>query len=232
MKRRTALTPPLYRAGGRVRRHIRARPRLFVSAVVGAVAAFGMPGAPGATLRAVIGWDTGVAVFLILVFVMAARANSATMSRHAEREDEARWAFLALMAAAAFFSMFAILGMIRGARGAQGGISLALTLLGGATILLSWLFAHTVFAVHYAHDYFAERGAGAVPGLAFPGAREDPDYWDFLYFSFVVGMTCQVSDVQVVAQRWRRLVLAHGIVAFLFNTVVLALCINLIAGLL
>ena len=100
------------------------------------------------------------------------------------------------------------------------------------TILLSWVFAHTAFAVHYAHDYYADRSAQVSPGLLFPGDAGDPDYWDFLYFSFVVGMTCQVSDVQVATQPWRRLVLAHGVIAFVFNTVVLALSINLLAGLL
>jgi uncharacterized membrane protein len=128
--------------------------------------------------------------------------------------------------------MFAILGPVHQAKNAAGGISLGLVLLGGATIVLSWLFAHTAFAVHYAHEYFADRGPRHEPGLIFPGRAKAPDYWDFLYFSFVVGMTCQVSDVQVATQSWRRLVLAHGVVSFLFNTVVLALSINLVAGLL
>jgi len=95
---------------------------------------------------------------------------------------------------------------------------------------LSWLFAHTVFAVHYADEYFIDLAENRPPGLNFPSEQDDPDYWDFLYFSFVIGMTAQVSDVQVLTQHWRRLVLAHGILSFLFNTVVLALSINLLAG--
>ena len=102
--------------------------------------------------------------------------------------------------------------------------------LAGITVVLSWLFAHTIFAVHYAHDYFNDLAENRPPGLGFPEEHEDPDYWDFLYFSFVVGMTAQVSDVLVLTQRWRRVVLAHGILSFLFNTVVLALSINLLAG--
>ena len=81
-----------------------------------------------------------------------------------------------------------------------------------------------------AHDFYSDITVKRPPGLLFPGGQPDPDYWDFLYFSFVVGMTCQVSDVQVATRFWRRLVLTHGIVSFLFNTVVLALCINLLAG--
>jgi uncharacterized membrane protein len=126
--------------------------------------------------------------------------------------------------------MFALLGLLHEARAASGHLSVELTLLAGATILLSWLFAHTAFAVHYANDYYADAAASRPKGLLFPGGHADPDYWDFLYFSFVVGMTCQVSDVQVATRFWRRLVLAHGVVSFLFNTVVLALCINLLAG--
>jgi uncharacterized membrane protein len=107
---------------------------------------------------------------------------------------------------------------------------IALSVLAGITILLSWLLAHTVFALHYAHEYFRDLAENRPPGLNFPSEHDDPDYWDFLYFSFVVGMTAQVSDVQVLTQPWRRLVLAHGILSFLFNTVVLALSINLFAA--
>jgi uncharacterized membrane protein len=189
------------------------------------------PSGSGASFRAVVGWDAGAVVYLGLIMVMAARATPVSMRRRAEAEDLARWAFLGLMAGAAFFSMFAILGPVHNAKAAPGGISVGLVLLGGATILLSWLFAHTAFALHYAHEYYAPRIA-PLPGLDFPGKDVPPDYWDFLYFSFVVGMTCQVSDVQVTTQSWRRLVLVHGLVSFLFNTVVLALSINLVAGLL
>jgi uncharacterized membrane protein len=105
-----------------------------------------------------------------------------------------------------------------------------LSVLAGLTILFSWLLAHTVFALHYAHAYFTDLAADRPQGLDFPSEHDDPDYWDFLYFSFVIGMTAQVSDVQVLTQPWRRLVLAHGILSFLFNTVVLALSINLFAA--
>jgi uncharacterized membrane protein len=154
------------------------------------------------------------------------------MHRRAAAEDEARWAFLGLMAAAALFSLFELVGPLHQARSAAGRASVVLTLLAGATLLFSWVFTHTMFAVHYAHAFYADRARNLPPGLLFPGQPADPDYWDFLYFSFVVGMTCQTADVDIAAQHWRRLVLAHGVLAFLFNAVVLALCINLLAGLL
>jgi uncharacterized membrane protein len=208
------------------------RPRLLIAAIIGIAAAAAAPHALGPPLRAVIGWDVGAGIYLILTLIMAARADAASMRRRAAREDLTRWVFLALMAGAAFFSMFAILGPVHEAKNTAGGISVGLVLLGGVTILLSWLFAHTAFAIHYAHEYYAGRGPARAAGLIFPGKAESLDYWDFLYFSFVIGMTCQVSDVQVATRPWRRLVLLHGVVSFLFNTIVLALSINLVAGLL
>ena len=207
---------------------LRARPRILAAIVIGAAAALLFP--EPLYLRAVIGWDTGIVVYLGLMFALAIGATPQSMHRRAELEDATRWVFLALMAGAAWFSMFALLGILHEARSAGGHLSVELTLLAGATILLSWVLAHTAFAVHYAHDYYSDRAAARAPGLLFPGKPGDPDYWDFLYFSFVIGMTCQVSDVQVATRLWRRLVLAHGVLSFLFNTVVLALCINLLAG--
>jgi uncharacterized membrane protein len=213
-----------------VLRHLHARPRAIVGAAVGTVVGLLLPHSFSLTVRAVIGWDAGAILYLTLAIVMAARATSASMRRRAALEDEGRWVFLGVMAGAAFFSMFAILGVMREAKGMDGSLMIPLTLLAGVTILLSWLLAHTVFALHYAHGYFKDLDENRPRGLDFPAEDEDPDYWDFLYFSFVVGMTAQVSDVQVLTQSWRRLVLAHGILSFMFNTVVLALSINLFAA--
>jgi uncharacterized membrane protein len=219
---------PVGRLWHHTHRHFRARPRLFVSIAVGLLVTFLMPGHLGSTLRAVVGWDSGAAIFLILIIAMAVRATPASMRRRAALEDEAGWVFLILVAGAAFFSMFSILSLLREAKSAGGSVTALLSLTAAGTILLSWLFTHTMFAVHFAHEFYNDDKT--TPGLEFPGKEEDQDYWDFLYFSFVIGMTAQVSDVQVLTQGWRRLVLAHSILSFLFNTVVLALSINLLAG--
>jgi uncharacterized membrane protein len=230
--RRTATAPPPLVAGGKRARwqFIRARPRLYIAIVVGIATALLLPEVMPVTRRAVIGWDVGIVVYLALLLTMAAQATPQSMQRRAQLEDATRWLFLGLMAGAAWFNMFAILGLLHDGRDAAGHVSVALALLASATILLSWLFAHTAFAVHYAHNYYTDLATKRPRGLLFPGDPHEPDYWDFLYFSFVVGMTCQVSDVQVATRFWRRLVLAHGVVSFLFNTIVLALCINLLAG--
>jgi uncharacterized membrane protein len=208
----------------------RAHPRLIIGTVVGVVIALAMPASIKPATQAVIGWDIGILCYLALILGMAARATPKSMQRRAAQEDATRWILLPLISAAAWFSMFALLGLLRAARETSGHVSVELTVLAGATILLSWLLAHSMFTLHYAHDYYADLAAKRPTGLLFPGQPRDPDYWDFAYFSLVVGMTCQVSDVQVAGRSWRRLVLAHGVVSFLFNTVVLALSINLLAG--
>lgn len=95
--------------------------------------------------------------------------------------------------------------------------------------MLSWAFIHTMFALHYAHEFYGEN-AGRGGGMAFPGGDERPDYWDFIYFSFVIGMTSQVSDVGVTSKQIRRTVAAHGVVSFVFNAALLALTVNIAAS--
>jgi len=113
--------------------------------------------------------------------------------------------------------------------GASEGRKPAQVILAGITILLSWAFIHMIFALHYAHEFYGEDDT-INGGLAFPGGDQEPDYWDFAYFSFVIGMTSQVSDVGVTSQQIRRTATAHGIVSFLFNVALVALTINVVAG--
>jgi uncharacterized membrane protein len=95
------------------------------------------------------------------------------------------------------------------------------------TIVLSWAFIHTMFALHYAHEFYDESDGR---GLTFPGGEDEPDYWDFVYFALVVGMTSQVSDVGVTSKVIRRTVAAHGVVSFFFNVALLALMVNIAAS--
>ena len=172
-----------------------------------------------------IGWDVGVALYLALAFRVMGTTDIDGMRRHAARQDVGRHALLFLTAAAALASLGAILAELGGANKAPAHLGLAVV-----TILLSWMFTHTIFALHYAYEYYdQEKHRGG--GLAFPG-DEPPDYWDFLYFSLVIGMTSQVSDVAVTSNRLRRMVAAHGVVSFVFNATLLALTVNIAASLL
>jgi uncharacterized membrane protein len=133
-----------------------------------------------------------------------------------------------LTASAAFASLGAILAELGSAAGVGGTRPPAHLVLAGVTIIMSWAFTHTMFALHYAHEFYAQND-GKGGGLLFPG-NEDPDYWDFVYFSFVIGMTSQVSDVAISCKPIRRTAAAHGVISFVFNAALLALTVNIAAS--
>ena len=143
--------------------------------------------------------------------------------RAATQEDEGATAILLLAAIAATASLGAIFAELAQVKSGDLGYGYHVALAVG-TVLLSWAFTHTIFALHYAYDFYGE--GQRAKGLKFPD-DDKPDYWDFIYFSFVIGMTFQVSDVQVTNKGIRRLVTAHGVVSFLFNTTVIALTVNM-----
>ncbi len=192
-----------------------------------------LPGTLAMSLRIAIAWDGGVVVFLVLTGWMVARGPSAGMRATVLLNDQGRAGVLLLVLCAIAASVAAIFFLLKrpGTGGGTPGLQLTAAVL---TIVCSWLFTHVMFALHYAHRFYrddpATRENDATGGLTFPGA-DAPHYWDFLYFSFVIGMTCQVSDIQVTSRAMRALVLWHGILAFVFNTIVLALSINIVAGL-
>jgi uncharacterized membrane protein len=209
----------------RALRIIRIRPRLFLSAAVGIAVAILLPATLHGATRELIAWDVGVALYLILAIKIMATSDIDKIRRQAARQDEGRIAVLFLTAVAALASLGAILAELGGANKAAPHLALAVV-----TILLSWMFTHTIFALHYAYEYYDEnkhRGGG----LKFPG-DDPPDYWDFLYFSLVIGMTSQVSDVAVTSGKVRRMVAGHGVVSFIFNATLLALTVNIAASLL
>ena len=126
------------------------------------------------------------------------------------------------------------IGLLQKQSGEGGAMEALRVALAGGVVVTSWTLIHTVFAVHYAHGFY---GDGPAPGadddaggLQFPGQDELPDFWDFFYFSLVIGMTCQVSDVAVQARSIRRVAGAHGVVSFFFNTALLALTVNIAAS--
>ncbi|PWR20472.1 DUF1345 domain-containing protein [Zavarzinia compransoris] len=202
------------------------RPRFAAAALVVAGAFLGLPAGMDASLRPVIAWDLGLAAYLAATWAMMLRSDEAALRRRARRQDVGQWLIIALALAGAAATMAALIGFLRESSGGHGSLGLALVFW---TILSAFAMIHTLFAVHYAHAYFA--APHDRPPLIFPGG-EVPDYGDFLYFAFVLGVAAQVSDVAVADRRLRRGVLLHGVAAFLFNTVVLALVVNIAASLL
>jgi len=207
----------------RIFRILHARPKLIASIALGAAVALPLPQEWRSITRVLVGWDAGVLLYLAIVYWTIARSEAAHIRGHAAREDEGRVAILALTVTAPLVSLAAIVVLLGGGEGKNDPAQLVFAI---GTILLSWGFVHTIFAQHYAHEFYSERPQG---GLKFPGG-DKPDYWDFVYFSFVVGMTFQVSDVAITSRRIRHTVTAHAIVAFLFNMALVAIMINIAAS--
>ena len=206
----------------------RARPRLFASGGVGILVAVTLAfSTPWRRVTGVlVGWDTGIAIYLGLAVYMMGRSEIGDIRRRAADQDEGQLTILGLTVASALVSLAAIVVQLGTSR-TNGGRQPGSLLLAMVTIALSWAFIHTMFALHYAHEFYDESSGR---GLAFPGGEEDPDYWDFLYFALVVGMTSQVSDVGVISKEIRRTVAVHGLVSFVFNVALLALMVNIAAS--
>lgn len=222
-------------AGIRLPVQIAAHLRLLTAFLVGVAVFLAAPHRHGVPTRALFAWDIGATLLLFLLVLLITRSTTERMRQRAAIQDAGRWAILAVAVAGALFSLLG-LGFVQShIKSADPGESAAYIGLIAVTILTAWMVTHAIFALHYAHDYYgpatdADDDDGLVGGLEFPGEKQ-PDYWDFMYFSFVIGMTCQVSDVQVSGRMLRRLALAHGVISFLFNTIILALTINIVASL-
>jgi len=183
-------------------------------------------------IRLVLLWDVFALVYNISCWIVIFTRTVDEIRKYARKEDGSRVFVSIAILVACFASMLMVLLLVLSEEAKQADkllyIPVAL-----AGILFSWAMVHTVFAFHYAHLFYDDDEDGVekqAGGLEFPG-EDDPDYLDFAYFSFVIGMTFQVSDVEISARKMRRIGLLHGIIAFLLNTFVVALTINLIAGL-
>lgn len=205
-------------------RLVYARPRTSLSIACAIAAFFLLPPSPRLVTRLLIGWDTFVALYIVLVYAMMLRSSLATIRRMAALQDDGRFLIPLLTALGAFASLAAIVFEL-----GQGQHKPAELTFATATVALSWAAVHTGFALHYAHEFYRGDKPG---GLQFPsGGKEDhADYWDFVYFSFVIGMTAQVSDVGITDKTIRRIATAHGIISFVFNTALLALMVNIAAS--
>ena len=226
----TETPPPSTRP--RLLRMIAARPRLFSCAAIGVATLLLLPESAVQLpiTRLLVGWNVGVFLYLLLAAHLMFWSPHERMRRRALLQDEGRIIILALVIAAAVMSLGAIvaeLSVVREIHGAQRYGHIALTVL---TIVSSWAFTQVMFALHYAHDYYASEQHGNPGGLLFPGGHA-PDYGDFLYFSCVIGTSGQTADVNIDGRVMRRAALVHCVLAFFFNTTLLALSINIASGL-
>lgn len=182
--------------------------------------------------RLAIGWDVGTGAFIATTLFRMARAEGVDVirKRAAALDQAGRWV-LPLSLLAALASIVIVIG-----EATRGGAPLTSGLLSLATVGLSWTFIHLIFALHYAHAFYQQADGPTQKGkdrggLIFPGETE-PDYWDFLHFSLIIGVASQTADIEIADRGIRRLSSIHSLTSFTFNTVILALTVNLMVGLL
>lgn len=214
---------------------LRMRPmqRIIVSVLISAVAYFIIPSIMSTLIRVILLWDIFSISYLIISFIVIKKRTIVSIRKWAKKDDGSLAFVFFLIITASFASMVTVLLLILSQKNASSTESLYLPVV-IASIFLSWIMVHTVYTFHYAHMYYnadtndPEKDAY---GLEFPEKDPKPDYIDFAYFSFVIGCTFQVSDIEISSSRIRRVVLFHSLLSFGLNTFVVALTINLIAGL-
>lgn len=213
---------------------LRLRPRLLIAIAFGLGVGLLVPDALRTVTRLLLGWNATVWLYLVLIGLMMRHPDHGHLRRQAAAHAEGAFVVLIIVVAAAAASMAAIVAELGGARSGNGEPAWPELLLALATLVGSWLLLPVEFALTYASRYYA--AGAAAGGLDFPGIDENaggaaaPHYADFLYFSFTIAATAQTSDVAVTTRAMRKLVVAHGVVSFAFNTMVLALAINMAAG--
>lgn len=207
-------------------RFVRARPWLVLSSIIFIVACMvlTMSGLKPASAL-LLSFDLSALLYLGMLARMFNRANAEHMCRQAHTQDVGRRGTLWVAVMLSIVVLVALSTELHAAKG-SGAKAMGMAAL---SIVLSWLFMNTMYALHYAHGYYGDFGK-QHEGLEFPGTKQ-PDYWDFVYFAFVVGMCFQVSDVQITSHTLRRTALLHSVVAFFFNVFIIAISVNIAAGL-
>ncbi|MGR3522483.1 MAG: DUF1345 domain-containing protein [Paracoccus sp. (in: a-proteobacteria)] len=200
--------------------------RFLVALAVGALAVLVAP--RGIIDRVLLGGDLFFAVYLAASGLHARHLTAGDLRRHGREDDEGAGLIVALAVAAIALSLSAVIGALGTAKGQGSALQPLLAVL---SVPLGWATLHMVMAFHYASRYYARQGSGkAAGGLDFPDTH-DPGVWDFVYFSFTLGMTAQTSDVAIRDTRLRRIATLHSALSFFFNTVILALAVNLAVSL-
>jgi len=213
------------RHGWRPLHFIRARPRMLIALAIFLVTS-GVLIESGARISnaVLLGFDLGAVVFLGILARMFNQSPPTRMRRQARLQDTGRWGILWSGIVLSSVVLVALSNELHAAK--SGG--LPALVVGVLSVVLTWLFLNIMFAMHYAHGFYGDYGEKHT-GLDFPDTPE-PDYWDFAYFAIVIGMTFQVSDVQITSRYLRRVALLHSIIAFFFNVFIIAITVNIVAG--
>ncbi|MDD5579889.1 MAG: DUF1345 domain-containing protein [Methylobacter sp.] len=212
--------------------HLKVRPRLTTALlVIGIIHFFLLPESWRTVTKLLTAWDFGIFLYLILISIMMGKSDIATIRARATAEDEGALIILVFTVISVMASLVAIVAELATAK-AQTDTSHVHIILTGITVVLSWMFMQTMFALHYTHEYYNRHARTNNGGLEFPDDNLQPDYWDFIYFSFIIGTAAQTADINITSQSFRRLVTLHCVIVFFFNITILALTVNIGASLL
>lgn len=203
------------------------RARVATSAVCGVLVAATAAFVTVWQLVVLAGWIVTAAVLLVWVWLDIGRLDASTTARVATREDDSRAASRSVLVASSVLSLAAIVAALHRAPSSSSGLDAALTAASLVAVVVSWLVVNTVFVLRYAHLYY---DGEAVGGVSFPGDQA-PRYRDFAYLGFTVGMTFQVSDTAITDSTFRATVLRHALLSFVFSIAIIAMTINVVAGL-
>ncbi|OWQ33197.1 DUF1345 domain-containing protein [Pseudomonas sp. DrBHI1] len=207
----------------------RTHPRLSIATLAGLLGGWLIP--TGDTVQHILaGWNLGVWLYLAMVLWLSLRANAERVRKVARIEDENAGLVLITVCVSAIASLAAVTQQLVSSRGLEGGALALHYLYTGLTVAGSWLLIGCIFSLHYARLFYT--GDRHEPPLRFADGERNPDYWDFHYFSFTINVAVQTSDIGVAGRAMRRVVLAHSLVGFVFNTAILGFTINIAAGLL
>ena len=212
-------------------RSVKNRPHFFIALIFGVVVASLLAWLTSWKWSTILlaSWNGSISLYLLHVWKLMRSADHSQMQQQAKKQDESKWVIMLIVLLAITMSLVAILVQLSqlpsGHYEKLGHVALALL-----TIISAWLFMHTVFALHYAHDFYMALSRNEENGgLDFPGT-EHPTYPDFLYFSYIIGTSAQTADVSITNKHMRLLNLFHAVLSFGFNTTILAICINVAAG--
>ncbi|VVD73114.1 DUF1345 domain-containing protein [Pandoraea soli] len=213
---------------------LRFHPRLLIAIVLGALAGLFVQvfvgGEFSTVTRILIGWNTGAWSYLAMIWLMMVTAPKRSIERFAEQEDQSAAIVLTVVSLSAIASVAAIIHVLASAKTGAPHQASEHVLFAAATLIAGWFLVPTIYTLHYARLYFTDTESPFA--LAWPDRDCDPDYWDFLYFSFTIAVASQTADIALTSRRMRRTALAQAVLSFFFNLAVLGLSINIGAGLL
>lgn len=212
--------------------HLSTSRRLGLCLALGVLAWWWAPAELDMLTRLVLGWDAYAAVALALIWLAILTVPVREIRRVASCEDLSRSLSMGFVLVAAFASLLAVVALLNTMKELPARALARHVALCVAAVLLGWALLHTVFTLRYAHLYYDLDTDGGEGGILFPGSAFEPDYTDFAYFAFVIGMTAQTADVSISGRRIRRTALLHGVVSYGFNTAIVALSISGLAGVL